>query len=646
MWSRLALCVFISLTPTLAQVPQNANHPFRVDDWATLRSARAMAVSPDGKDILYQVNFGGEKGPTNHEWHLIHPDGSASRKLDTPQDFEPSGFTHDGSALYGTFKINGKPQFAVFSLDELKAGSTPAITVLLPQGVQAVGASPDGSRYAILADPRPPDPLAKIRTVVEPEQTSLYILNTDGTHGQWWCQDLKYIQSGPVVFGSSPIAWSADGTSLAVVSTTPKIGFHYVRSFIDMCSASGSRRIADISNLVSGIGFANGGHDLAFLSTTTSVLTADHVWTVSLSGGAPKDVTPKLDASAVELESDPHGNVWVLVNRGVQNEVDSFRDGELKLAYHWSPGITEGLPVYSDYSAAAPQLAFTIADPTHAANVAVTGSGALKRITTEGDEQLAKIDLGVARAVHWTSKEGIALEGIATFPAGFQQGQKYPFLVLPHGGPEANDLLALDPLARVIAGYGYVVLQPQYRGSTGYGTAFLDAIYQHFGDRAFRDVDSATDYALEQGWADPNRLAIFGWSAGGFMTSWTVTQTSRYHAAIEGAGITDWASFIWTSDVQQIDFDARWPSENPDAFRKFSAVDFADKVTTPLLIEHGAADRRVPTFQGQEFFEALKAHGKTVRFVTYPGSPHFPVLWEQRIDVFHEIDAWLKKYNP
>src|SRR5262249_25053136 len=120
--------------------------------------------------------------------------------------------------------------------------------------------------------------------------------------------------------------------------------------------------------------------------------------------------------------------------------------------------------------------------------------------------------------VHWTSKEGIKLEGIATFPPGYSEGKHYPFLVLPHGGPEANDELRLDALSQYIAGKGYVVLQPQYRGSTGYGSTFLAAIYQHFGDRAYRDVDSATDFALAQGWADPGRLAIFGWSAGGFMT--------------------------------------------------------------------------------------------------------------------------------
>ncbi len=161
-----------------------------------------------------------------------------------------------------------------------------------------------------------------------------------------------------------------------------------------------------------------------------------------------------------------------------------------------------------------------------------------------------------------------------------------------------------------------------------------------------RDVDSATDFAIAQGWADPNRLAIFGWNAGGFMTSWTVTQTHRYKAAIEGAGITDWRSFIPASDTWQVDYDARLQEKGSAPMLKFSAVMFADRVTTPLLILHGEADVRVPTFQGREFFVLLAERGKTVRRVTYPGSPHFPRLAEQRRDVFKEIADWLAKYNP
>ena len=220
------------------------------------------------------------------------------------------------------------------------------------------------------------------------------------------------------------------------------------------------------------------------------------------------------------------------------------------------------------------------------------------------------------------------------------------FLVLPHGGPEANDELRFDAFSRIIAGLGYVVLQPEYRGSTGYGSEFLEAIYQHFGDRAYQDVDSATDFAIAQGWADPNRLAIFGWSAGGFMTSWTVTQTQRYKAAIEGAGITDWLSFIPTSDLSQVDYDMRLQEKGAEPFLRFSAVMFADRVTTPLLILHGEADQRVPVLQGREFFVLLAERGKTVRMVTYPGSPHFPRLAEQRRNVFQELIDWLAKYNP
>jgi dipeptidyl aminopeptidase/acylaminoacyl peptidase len=130
------------------------------------------------------------------------------------------------------------------------------------------------------------------------------------------------------------------------------------------------------------------------------------------------------------------------------------------------------------------------------------------------------------------------------------------------------------------------------------------------------------------------------------MTAWTVTQTQRYKAAVEGAGITDWLSFIPTSDIAQVDYDLRWQEKNVEAFLKFSPVMYADHVTTPLLILHGEADLRVPTFQGREFFVLLSERGKTVRMVTYPGSPHFPRFAEQRRDIFAEIKDWLAKYNP
>lgn len=618
-------------------------HPFSADDFTKLRSAHAIAVSPDGKTVLYHVPVGVEKGPTKDEWRMIGIDGTNSREVKLHEHFSPIGFTRDGKGLYGTIAEDEVKQLAIISLEIPEA--KPLILTGIPSGVGTAAISPDGARFVAVANPNQPDPLREIHKVVENEPSSLYVVKADGTGGDWWCPTLTQVAG---------LAWAQDGASIAVVSQTPMIGYHYVSGSIDVCSASGVRHVVDIANSAAseiatgsgGIAWTDGGRELAFLSTTSHTLTPDHVWTVAAAGGTPVDRTSKLERSALAIFQDAHGRVWVGLARGVRQEVDRFEGGELKVAFQWPNGTIGGLPVTSEIAAAPDAMVLDVSDPEHTTNLAVASGGELKKITNEGDDLLASVDLGSAKTVHWTSKEGIHLEGIATFPAGYDSNRKYPFLVLPHGGPEANDELGFDDFARMIAGMGYVVLQPEYRGSTGYGTDFLEAIYQHFGDRAYRDVDSATDFAIEQGWADPNRLAIFGWSAGGFMTSWTVTQTHRYRAAIEGAGITDWMSFIFTSDVQQIDYDARWPEEDPKDVMQFSAVMHAKDVTTPLLILHGASDIRVPTFQGREYYLALAAHGKTVRMVTYPGSPHFPRLWEQRRDVFREIAAWLAKYNP
>jgi dipeptidyl aminopeptidase/acylaminoacyl peptidase len=636
----LAFAFLVLLLTSTAATTGTTRHPFSFDDASTLRHARAVAVSPDGRGILYQVWFGASHGRDQTEWRLIASAGGESRRLKVPEGFHPMGFTRDGSAFYGLLEVNETSQLATVPMAAAFTPAAPAaapvLLTTLPRGIRSVSISPDGLHYAVLADPRPADPLAGVHTVIEAQPTSLYVIGADGSNGEWWC---------PALRDMSEIAWSHDGASVAALSQTPKIGFHYVRSFIDVCSAAGSRHVATIHNVAAGIGWINGDKDLAFLSTTSEVLTPDHIWTISASGGTPTDRTPNLKGSVLRLSADAQGNAWAIVARGVQSEVDTFRNGSLKPAYKWPDGTISGGPVSPQIISAADTRVFTVADPQHASNVAVAAGTTLQRVTGEGDDVLGKVALGDVRVVHWSSKAGIALEGIATFPMDYQAGKRFPFIVLPHGGPEQNDSLSLDTFPRVLAGMGYIVLQPEYRGSTGYGTKFMNAIYQRSGDCPFHDVDSATDYAIAQGWADPNRLAIFGWSAGGFITAWTITQTHRYKAAIDGAGITDWLSFIWSSDLQQIDYDARWPDKDPDAFLMFSPVMHSESVTTPLLILQGAADERVPPYQSRELFEVLSARGKTTRMVMYPGSPHFPAMWEQWQDVFREIAAWLARYD-
>ena len=608
------------------------NHPFGVDDLASLRSAHGIAVDPTGKHVLYDVAYFAATGPQKHQAHEIGFAGDGDRALSLPEQFTPMGFLADGSTLYGGYDLDGSQQLAFVSLD----GTEPLRLFVLPAGMHDPVISPDGKHLAMLTDPRPKDKLADVREVVENDESRLYVLNADGTRGGWWCADLNYI---------TRLAWSPDGKRVAVVSETPKIGNHEVHDSIDICDASGTTHVAQLPVPTSGIAWTDGGRALVFTSTTTRVLTPDHVWSVPVGGGTPRDRTPGLDGSAVNLVGDPHGTVWVELHKGVSIEVDRFRDGQLTTAYTWPHG-TVAQPVFPMLATSPEAPVFNVADPTHATNVAVAHGGQLQRITHESDDLMSRLSLGEVRVANWTSRDGTHLQGIVTFPSDYKPGTPGPFLVLPHGGPEANDTLTFDMFARFVAGLGYVVMQPEYRGSTGYGSAFMDAIYQHFGDRAYSDVDSATDYAVSQGWADPKRLAVFGWSAGGFMTAWTVTQTNRYRAAVEGAGITDWLSFIPESDIGQVDYDARYEEGNAAPFLKFSAIMYADRVTTPLLILDGQADRRVPMLQGRELFILLAERHKTVRMVTYPGSPHFPLLIEQRRNVFTELAEWLDKYDP
>ena len=133
--------------------------------------------------------------------------------------------------------------------------------------------------------------------------------------------------------------------------------------------------------------------------------------------------------------------------------MDEFRDNSLSRKLDWPDGYVDTLPIWSEYEGFAEQLLVGVSDPKHSANLAVPGPSGLQRITHEGDDQIAKLDLGAVQTVHWTSKEGIALEGIVTFSAGIYKGTKYRFLVLPHGGPEASDLLGLDAFGRLSPGW-------------------------------------------------------------------------------------------------------------------------------------------------------------------------------------------------
>jgi len=255
----LTALVFIAV---VTSPPANAEqkHPFGPDDLTGLRSTRALAVSPNGKTVLFQVSYDPDKGPAKRDWHLIDLTGDNNHKLELPETFEPTGFTKDGNALYGSYEVNKKGQLGIVPLSSDK----PSLVIALPNGIHAAVISPDGTKFVLTADPRPADPLTDVRHVVENEVTSLYVVGSDGKDGAWWCPELTDV---------SEFAWSADGARLAVVTQLQKIGHHDMATTIYVCTAGGSRKVADVKNSVAGIAWAGGGKELAFASTTTDVLT-------------------------------------------------------------------------------------------------------------------------------------------------------------------------------------------------------------------------------------------------------------------------------------------------------------------------------------------------------------------------------------
>ncbi len=255
------------------------------------------------------------------------------------------------------------------------------------------------------------------------------------------------------------------------------------------------------------------------------------------------------------------------------------------------------------------------------------------------------------KVIRWQSKDGRQIEGLLTYPLGYQPGQRYPMVLNIHGGPAGVfsesfvGAPSIYPIA-TFAGKGYAVLRPNPRGSGGYGKDFRFANLNDWGGGDYQDIIAGVDKVIEMGIADPNRLAVMGWSYGGFMTSWVVTQTNRFDAAVVGAGVTNLWSFTGTADIPGFlpDYFQGEPWQVFENYRTHSPITFADRVKTPTLILHGEADVRVPLSQGQEFYRALKAAGAITRMVTYPRTPHGPSEPKFVLDIAKRHLDWVENY--
>ncbi len=277
-------------------------------------------------------------------------------------------------------------------------------------------------------------------------------------------------------------------------------------------------------------------------------------------------------------------------------------------------------------------------------------ASALQRLTHQNDDWLANLQMGRTQEFSATSSDNNVVHGLATLPPNYRPGQKYPTVLFIHGGPNGQDSHHLggfnEMMRELLSAHGYAVLQVNYRGSSGRGDAYQQAIYADWGNKEVKDLLAAVDWAVQQGIADPTRLGLGGWSYGGILTDYLIASDTRFKAAVSGAGSANQIS-MFGSDQYSVQYEremgAPWVAQ--ENWIKVSYPFFhADHITTPTLFMGGEQDFNVPIAGGEQMYQALKMLGVDTQLVIYPGQTHGIKLPSYRRDVQERYLAWFEKY--
>jgi dipeptidyl aminopeptidase/acylaminoacyl peptidase len=252
----------------------------------------------------------------------------------------------------------------------------------------------------------------------------------------------------------------------------------------------------------------------------------------------------------------------------------------------------------------------------------------------------------------WTAPDGQSIDGLVYYPAGYVAGRRYPLVVQTHGGPASSDKFGWGSrmsYAQVLTGKGFVVLRPNYRGSAGYGNAFLRDMVGGYFRHAHLDVMAGVDALVARGIADPDRLVAMGWSAGGHMTNKLITFTNRFKAASSGAGAANWVSMYAQSDIRSYRtpwFDGTpWEARAPiDLYWEQSPLKYIAQVKTPTIFFVGQDDPRVPLPQSVEMYRAVKSLGVPTHLYVAPREGHGWQELRHQLAKFNAEMAWFEKY--
>jgi len=643
------------------------------DDYFQIRDVSQPEISLDGQWVAYAVRTRMLKEDKNEQrlWMVsTHGGDPISLTAEGVSSSHPRWSPDGKYVAFLSARNNGKTQ--VWLLNRL--GGEAAHLTDVPQGVDDFEWSPDSTRLVlILRDPKPEDLEAakdkdkdKPAAAAKPKTSPPFVIDRlqfkrdivgylDRRRTHLYVFDVASKKSTQVTsgdFDDSEPAWSPDGKSLAFASnrSTPDPDATY-NSDIWVVAANNTDKGAHLTQITTNPGpdrspaWSPDGKWIAFISEIdmkAMIYATHHLAMAPSSGGEAKVLTLAFDRSIrrPRFSADGRSIYFIADDDGTENlcrigvtggEVTHPIGGRLVVAAY----------SLSKDGAIAAQIS-TLDRPDE---IFLSNEKDLTRLTKTNDALFSQLRLAQADYVHFKSKDGTSVSGYLYKPVDYAPGKKVPTLLNPHGGPVGQYSASFYHLAQLYAANGYAVLLPNPRGSSGYGQKFCEAIFADWGNKDFQDDMAMVDYAVAQGIADPEKLGVGGWSYGGMSTDFIIAQTTRFKAAISGAGIALMTSgYGHDQYIRDYDSELGRPWENKTVWEKISPYYRVNNITTPTLFMGGDVDWNVPIIGGEQMYQALKSLGRTTELVVYPGEFHGFTTPSHIKDRLERYLAWYAHY--
>ena len=610
---------------------------------------------------------------TRNQLYVMRPDGGEARRLtDAKEGVSDVAFTRDGRWLaYRTGK-EGEEQLFRLSGTQPEAAAAEPIT-RHPTGVRSWAWAPDGTRIYFVTPDRI-DPDEKLRrekkftvNIRNPETpvASLWVVNVSATPSpDGNAHTTKRLTEGGA-YSVDDVTISKDGKwvgfrGLAANRYQRGITSENIYSDLYLLEvATGTiERLTSNAEIGEGnLSFSPDSQSLAFSGPddlTTYGMSNSRVYVRSIADrGKPfrklgntfdGDVTVGFwakDASTIYFNEGIKATSQVVALDVKFNTVRPITEERASVSAQQDADTGVVLIDYADGTT--PQTLFTVD------TIANASTRTSWRQLTDPNPQVRRFALGQQEEITWKSKDGTTVGGVLVKPVGYRAGQRYPLIVAIHGGPASADILSFNGGygSQVYAGAGYVVLRPNYRGSTNYGNKLQTDIVGNYMAPGYDDIMAGVDHLIAQGIADPDRMGALGWSAGGHWSNWILTHTDRFKAISTGAGTANWISMYAQSDVQrnrQFYLGNKLPYDDFDAYWVQSPLKYIKNAKTPTMIHVVEGDPRVPSPQSIELHMALKQLGVPTELFMYPGNTHgIPDPRNQLVKSVSEM-AWMDHY--